>query len=234
MSTKIIMQARMSSSRLPGKVLMDIHGRPMLSYLFEGLAKCKAVDGFLVATSLEPSDDPVAEFCKREGVGCFRGDLRNVAQRFLGAIKTEKLDSFVRICADSPLLDYRIIEKGLSAFRKGEFDLVTNVQKRTYPRGMSVEVLDAKIFCGAYREFSEEGDFEHVTKFFYRHPERFRIFNFENEPPLPVVNLSVDTPEDMALVKEIIGRLDKPHWEYTAAELVELRAELAGKDGTHG
>ncbi|HET7568269.1 MAG TPA: NTP transferase domain-containing protein [Gaiellaceae bacterium] len=193
MHVAAVVQARMSSQRLPGKVLAPLAGRPALAWLLERLAGFEVV----VATSGEPSDDPVAAFCAERGVECFRGPLADVAARFAGAVERYGLDAFVRVNGDSPLLDPALVARGIELFRATEPDLATNVFPRSFPPGQSVEVVRAETFLAARPEFDER-DREHVTTFFYARPERFRIENFAAAAPYEGPSHALDTAEDLA------------------------------------
>lgn len=217
-----IIQARMSSVRYPGKVLHRVNGKPMLEYLLESLSKCESVNRVVVATSNNKSDDPVEELCRHIGVDHYRGPLDNVAQRFVEAINVYKFDAFVRLSGDSPLLDYRLVDRAVRIFQSGHFDLVTNTLRRTFPKGQSVEVLDRTVFATTYGKMLAPDEREHVTRYFYTHNEEFAIYNFESEKGYGNLELSVNTPEDMRRFKAIIASMEKSHWEYTFEELIEL------------
>jgi spore coat polysaccharide biosynthesis protein SpsF len=219
---RAFIQARMSSTRFPGKVLHKIEGKPLLQYLLESLGQCSRLDKVVVATSLDPSDDPVAWFCRDFGTACFRGPLGDVAGRFLEAAQSNGLDAFVRVNGDSPLLDYRLVDRAVSLFLNGKFDLVTNILKRTYPKGQSVEVVRFDTFKMIYPRFRNDAEREHVTSFFYNHGEKFAIHNFESGKQYGTIQLSVDTPEDMRHFKAIVVSMKKPHWEYSFEDTVRL------------
>ena len=223
MRIKAIVQARMSSKRLPGKVLADLNGRPLLSYLFEGLKMCSGLDGYLLATSLERDDDPVAAFCREEGVPCFRGPLNDVAGRFAAAAKDCGCDAFVRVNGDSPFLDHRLIEWAVEIFRGAQFDLVTNVHPRTFPKGQSVEVVRTESFLRAYGGMNDPAHLEHVTKYFYDRAPEFDINNFTSSQKFGGLQLSVDTEEDFSCSLHMLRRMTRPHWCYTYAELAEMK-----------
>jgi len=228
-TTAIIVQARMSSARLPGKVLRPAQGKPMLTYLLERLARLSHDSPVVVATSTETSDDPVAAYCADTGTRCVRGPLDDVAARFLLAIEETGVDGFARISADSPLIDPAILDRALSLFAETGADLVTNVMPRSFPKGMSVEVIGSDAFRRARAEMTEAGDIEHVTPVFYRHPGDWQIEAFTHDPSLAAINLSVDTPEDFSAFERIVSHMDKPHWSYGLDDILALRAraELA-------
>ena len=216
-----IVQARMGSTRFPGKVLCEINGKPLLQYLLESLFQCSDIDQVVVATSVESSDDPIVEFCHLLGVECYRGDLESVAGRFVELLESYKFDAFVRISGDSPLLDHRLVSRAASYFKSGEFDLVTNILQRTFPKGQSVEIIDSKVFQAAYPLMSTKNEKEHVTTYFYLHSERFKIHNFESGENFGHVQLSVDTSSDMQRFKTIVNSMDRPHWQYTFKDILK-------------
>lgn len=195
----------MSSQRLPGKVLAPLAGRPALAWLLERLAPFEVV----VATSDEPSDDRVADFCAGRGVECFRGPLADVAARFAGVIERYRLDAFVRVNGDSPLLDPVLVAQGIELFRATTPDLATNVFPRSFPPGQSVEVVDGAAFLAARDEFDDR-DREHVTTFFYARPERFRIENFSAPEPYEGPSHALDTAEDLARLDAWARALPRP------------------------
>jgi len=218
----------MSSNRLPGKILLPVAGKPMLQYLLERLQYAGWGDQVVVATSNREDDLPVAEFCKRFGARCVRGSLQDVALRFLQVLDRYPAGLFVRLCGDSPLFDPQMIESALGLAAAGEWDLVTNVAPRTFPPGQSVEAVSVAAYREAYSWFRDAEDFEHVTKFFYKHPERFRIRNFEAGRPYPGLHFAIDTPEQMAEFAASVARMDRPHWEYGLEDVVRLYERGAG------
>ena len=225
MKTGVIVQARMSSQRLPDKVLTMVNGKPLLQYLLERLTHCSSIDQIVVATSEDKSDDPIAVFCHEYGAVCFRGPLQNVAKRFYMALEKYNLDVFVRVCGDSPMLDQKLIDLGVKLFN-GEYDLVTNTLPRSYPAGQSVEVIRASTFEKVYEKMSRPDHFEHVTKYYYEHSDEFRIKNFSNDKDLSSYRLVVDTPEDLKRIEKIIGSMTRPHTEYSLDDFIELDSSL--------
>lgn len=226
-----VVQARMTSERLPGKVLREVAGRPLLGYLLERLARCPALDAVVVATSTDPTDAPVERFCRERGVACYRGSLSNVARRFRDALDAHGLDAFVRVSGDSPLLDPALVGRGVRLFRAGAFDLVTNVHPRSYPPGQSVEVVGREGFRRACVAMHEADEREHVTLHFYRHPGRFRIENFAAARDYGGLRLTVDTADDLARLEAIVAAMTRPHWEYGLDDLVAVLAAVAPARG---
>ena len=222
-----VVQARMSSRRLPGKVLRPLAGRPALQYLLERLERCEQIDRVIVATSTEPSDDPVAAFCQSEGASVHRGPLEHVAARFGEVVERFGLDAFVRVTADSPLLDQALVDRGAALYRKGGFDIVTNVYPRsTFPSGQSLEVVGADAFRTALARMDDPYEREHVTPYFYRRPGEFRIHNFVAGGDDSDLDVSLDTGEDARFIETILERMDRPHWTYSSADVAALAREV--------
>jgi spore coat polysaccharide biosynthesis protein SpsF (cytidylyltransferase family) len=217
-----VVQARMSSERLPGKVLRPLAGKPALQYVLERLERAREPDLVVVATSVDPGDDPIEELCGQLGVQVHRGPLENVAERFGEVAERFDLSAFARVTADSPLLDQRVVDRAVKLFREGNFDLVTNVFPSTFPSGQSVEVVARDAFGSAFAKMTDPDELEHVTLFFYRNPELFRIENFTAGHDDGDLDVSLDTVEDARLLEAMLARMEKPHTEYTSDELVEL------------
>lgn len=225
----VVAQARMSSQRLPGKILRDLGGgKTALEYHVERISRAERADLAIVATSVDPTDDAVAELCERLGVTCHRGPLSDVAARYIEVADRFGLDAFVRTTADSPLLDQALVDRGISLFEEGGADLVTNVAPSTFASGHSLEVLDARVYRETYAQMSEPDHFEHVTNFYYRNPDGFRIRNFESGRNDGNLDVSLDTEDDARLISAIIARMDRPHWEYGYDEVMELCRDVVG------
>lgn len=222
MKIGIIIQARMISQRLPGKVLRKVSHKPMLQYTLERTALARGVDGSIVATSEEASDDPIVSFCARYGMPCFRGSLPDVAGRFLAAADAYGFDAFVRVCGDSPLTDPAVITTAIEAFRGGTYDLVTNTFPRSFPTGCSVEVVRTATFRQAHGHMQEPADLEHITRYYYQHPAEFRIHNFSAPQDNSAAQLAVDTPEDWARFERIVQQMDRSHATYGYQEVLAI------------
>ena len=191
-----IIQARLSSQRLPGKVLKEIQGRPLLDYVYQRVSQSRLLQNIVVATSDHSSDEPIFEYCLKQGMECYRGPLEDVAGRFSGALLNYDAPSFLRISADSPMMDPEIIDTAIRHFQTGCYDLVTNVFPRTFPKGQSVEIVGAELFNAAYEKMISTEDKEHVTRVFYQNAGQYRILNFTSEQNLSHLNLCIDTQED--------------------------------------
>jgi spore coat polysaccharide biosynthesis protein SpsF (cytidylyltransferase family) len=225
MAIGAIVQARMGSARLPGKVLAEVSGKPLLAYVVDRLERARTLDGVVVATSDAAGDDAVASYCRAADIEYFRGPLDDVAGRVLGAARAFGFDGFVRVSGDSPLLDQELVDRAATLLADTRCDVATNVHpRRTFPHGQSVEALTREAFERGYAAATEPGDLEHVTPVFYRRADEFAIESFEREPAIGDVRLVVDTEEDLAVFTEIVGAMTRPHWDYGLDELLELRS----------
>ncbi|MBU0581038.1 MAG: NTP transferase domain-containing protein [Candidatus Margulisbacteria bacterium] len=220
-----IVQARMNSIRFPKKTLYKVNNKPLLFYLIENLKQCSINNDVIVATSEEESDLPVEKLCQEKNIKVFRGKLDDVAYRFIQVLEKNPWDAFIRVNGDSPLLDYRLIEKALTIYKNGDYDLVTNVFPRTFPKGQSVEIIKTTTFISAYPKFKDNFEKEHITQHFYRNKEKYKIFNFKAEHDYSNKKFAVDTPDDMKFFEATVQKMKKPHWEYNLDELVELQKE---------
>lgn len=222
-----IAHARMSSSRLPGKVLRPLAGRPALALLLDRLALAREPDVVAVATSDRPEDDPIAELCAARGTPCHRGPLDDVAARMLGAAEALGFDAFVRVNGDSPLIDPALVDRAIRLLHARGCDLVTNVFPRSFPVGQSVEAIRVEAMRTAVAEMTDPAYREHVTQWFYAHPERVRIESFTSDDgDFSEMVLALDTPEDAAAVEAVVARMERPVEEYGWREIAELRRSL--------
>ena len=204
-----VIQARMSSTRLPGKVLMPIMGRPMLALQIERLRRSRRIDGLVVATSDQPTDDPIAAFCDGEGVSCHRGPLADVLTRVHDAAAAfdPPVETIVRLTADCPLSDWEIVDTCIDMHLAARDDYTGNGVMRSYPDGLDVEVMTGAALHEAYLHASAGPEREHVTMFLYRHPKQFKIGHVVQKPNLAAVRWTVDTAVDFKLVSEIFEAL---------------------------
>ena len=221
MTIGIIVQARVSSARLPGKVLMPLAGKPLLACLVERLKRVRGALPIVVATSEAPEDDAVEALARSLSVGCYRGPLQDVAARLAQAAKQAGFAAFARANADSPLLDPALVERGHALYLEGGVDLVSNVFPRSFPKGMSVELIRTEALERVVKSSTDALDREHVTRFIYAHPKQFRIRNFSATAPRPDLQLSIDTAKDFARIEACVRRLGayaaEAGWEEIAA-----------------
>lgn len=204
-----VLQARMSSSRLPGKVMRPILGRPMIARQLERLNACETLDRIVVATSLDPSDDPLAALCEQLGAPVFRGSLEDVLGRFQGAALAHgPADHVVRLTADCPLADPAVIDACVRLHLARGTAYTSNTLQRTYPDGLDVEVMAAGALAAACAEAADPYEREHVTPFLYRRPERFPIAQLTQARDLSAHRWTVDTAEDLAFVEAVFEALE--------------------------
>lgn len=192
-----LVQARMSSRRLPNKVLRLLGDKPLLGHLLQRLSTVPRLHIVAVATSTEQSDDPIEAFCASTGVLCYRGGLGDVTRRLLDAASVFGLDAFVRVCGDSPLLAPSLVGRAVDLFMESRPDLVTNCLPKRFPAGQSVEVVSVRALARAYAQFARADHYEHVTAFLYENVDRFAIQRIETDADYSGVHLAVDNPEDL-------------------------------------
>lgn len=218
MNGAIVIQARMNSARMPGKVLSTIRGKLLLQHLLESIESIPSLPPVIVATSLSSSDDPIVEFCEKRSTNVFRGSLYNVASRFQSICKLESLDFFVRICADSPAIHPEIIQNAVNLFCTNEFDIVTNTLERSFPKGQSVEVVRSSVFLKSFCDDWNDHEKEHVTSYFYKRNTEYKIHNFFNSFDCSGISLSVDQPQDYETISQLFQELHFPHWNFPLNE----------------
>lgn len=221
-----ILQARMSSTRLPGKVLMPLAGAPMLARQIERVRRAKSIGTLVVATSDNPSDDPLVLLCRSLQVACFRGPLHDVLGRYRGAARRfGPSENVVRLTGDCPLADPDVIDAVIAYHLAESADYTSNTQVQTFPKGLDVEVFKAALLERAYKETRDPYDREHVTPFFYRHPKWFKLANLECDPPLGDLRWTVDTPEDYAFAARVYDALYPVNPAFTSEDVARLTAD---------
>jgi spore coat polysaccharide biosynthesis protein SpsF len=199
-----IIQARYSSKRLPGKVLRKILDITILQRVVNQVKKSKKITKIIIATSKQKTDKKIINFCMKNKIHCISGPLNNVFKRFYSIIIHEKCKSFVRISADSPLIDPALIDQAVTLFNKNRYDIVTNIFPRTFPKGFSVEVIDSKIILDFLLKIKKKKHKEHMTSFFYDNYKNFKIKNLYNKINNSNINLSIDNYADFIRAKKII------------------------------
>jgi spore coat polysaccharide biosynthesis protein SpsF len=196
-AVRAFVQARMSSRRFPGKVLAPFRGQPIVRHVVERIASALPDVPVVVATSVEPSDDPLAAYLASRGIPCHRGPLGDVFARFRGCLLQYPCDWVLRVTADSPVLEEGMLQAVVAARADG-VDLVTTTLERSFPRGSNAELIRAAALAGIAETELTEHDREHVTPFFHRHPQRFRLVNVKADGPSRAhLNVAVDTIEDL-------------------------------------
>jgi spore coat polysaccharide biosynthesis protein SpsF len=210
----------MSSQRLPGKVLLPLAGRAMVEHVVNAAREALPNGLVMVVSSTESSDDPLAQFCATKNIPISRGSLDNVVLRFQHALNGLKVDAFFRICADSPFYDPELMRTALGIFQRTRADLVTNVHPRSFPKGRSVELADAKTFLKLNSQTLSADEQEHVFLHYYQNNSRYRIENFRNpQGDDSKLNLCVDTNEDFQQAQRFLHNHSKPASSFSLPEL---------------
>lgn len=214
----------MQSSRLPGKVLLPILGRPMLELMIERLRQVKLVDQIVVATTTDGSCQPIADLADRLEVACYRGSEEDVLDRVLRAAQSVGADLIVETTGDCPLIDPVIVGLVIREFQSRAVDYCANVLERTFPRGLDVQVFPTRVLAEVAGLTRDPADREHVSLYIYSHPERYRLWNVTSQLASAdqELRLTVDTPEDFRLVSEIFRRLYPANPRFGLAEIVDL------------
>ncbi len=202
-----IIQARMSSIRLPGKVLAQIAGHPMLWHVVNRVRMARSLDQVVVATSNGVSDHPIADFCARNHIDFYRGSEEDVLDRYHQCARHFTGSTIVRITADCPLVDPEVVDRVVGAYQDGPYDYVTNIFPRTYPEGQDVEVISFSALERTRLEAQDPYDREHVTPYLRKHPKLFRIGNVQHPVDLSGMHWSVDHPEDMKFVRAVYDHM---------------------------
>ncbi|MHB1164290.1 MAG: cytidylyltransferase domain-containing protein [Candidatus Nanopelagicales bacterium] len=203
MSTLAIVQARMTSTRFPGKVLAPLAGEPMVLRQVERIQRATTLDGLVVATSTDVSDDRLVQVLDDAGIPVVRGSLDDVLERFVTAIDALAPDVVVRLTADCPLISPAVIDRVVEAFGASGADYASNTMSPTYPDGLDVEVVRADVLREVARIATDPPEREHVTLGVYRRPDRYRIENVAGERDLSDLRWTVDTPEDYEFVRAV-------------------------------
>jgi len=221
-----ILQARMSSSRLPGKVLKTIVGKPVLALQLERLSRCKQIDKLIVATSIEASDEPIEKLCSKLKIECFRGDLADVLNRFYQLSNHQKAKHIVRLTGDCPLVDPRLVDQVINHHVNGKFDYTSNIYPRSYPDGLDVEIMTKATLDWLNKEATSQEDREHVTYFLEKrllddNLTNVAVGNVNQKRDLSSLRWTLDTPEDFELIERIYQALYKNNPTFTTNNILE-------------
>jgi len=217
----IIIQARMSSQRLSGKILMNLEGKPVLEHIINFLRFSKLHDKIIVATTREPGDDKVQELCTKLHVDCFRGSEENVLNRYYECAELFKGNLIVRITADNPLIDPTLVDNVIKVCKDSDCDYASNMINQTYPLGYLVEVMTFSTLKKIHNNQHDLLSREHVTYHIRKYPHLYSVKQIETSSSLarPKWRLTFDYPEDFKLISEIFSKLYKPN-SYIAYESV--------------
>lgn len=222
-------EARMGSSRLPGKVLADVRGVPALTRLLRRLRRCQTLDGIVLATTESPQDDVLVDWARREGVAFHRGSEDDVLQRVVDAHLAQKSDVVVEVTGDCTMLDPDVIDMGVRTFLANDCDVVTNVRNVSFPLGVDVQIFRTKDLAAVARTIPDPAVREHVSLAFYEDPERYRVLHLMAPPRwhAPHLRFHLDYPEDLRFINEVHARLEPRYGDAFGTEeiLAVVRAE---------
>lgn len=216
-----IIQARMGSTRLPGKVLEDLGGQSMLSRVVSRLRASQLIDELVVATTDLKKDDVIAEECRRCSTVFFRGEEHDVLARYYYAADLREAEIVVRVTADCPLIDRAVTDSVIRAFLKEKPDYASNTIIRTYPRGLDTEVFSREALARCWREAAQDYEREHVTPYILERPKEFRLLPVTGGQDYSAHRWTVDTVEDLAFVRSIYSRFP-PESVFSWHEVLEL------------
>lgn len=223
MKVTAIIQARMGSTRLPGKILKKVNGKPLLFYQLERIKGSKLIDEIVIATTINQQDNEIVSFCEQYGVSYYRGSETDVLSRYFNAAVKFNADIIVRLTSDCPIIDVEVVDKTIQYFLELDYcDYVSNTLERTFPRGLDTEVFSYIALEKAYKEAFLEGDREHVTPYFYSNQNIFAVGSLKNNINYSKYRLTVDTEEDFELIKLIINALFSKKPNFTLIDIVKL------------
>lgn len=221
----VIMQARMGSSRMPGKVLKTVCGKPLLVLQAERVQAARQVERMVVATTTSRLDEPIVELCRQTGLDCFRGSENDVLDRYYQAARQSGFlegDAIIRVTADCPLLDPEVLDQVIQLFADQEVDYASNVNPPTFPDGMDVEIFRFEALARAWREARLSSEREHVTPYIRNHSEIFSQANYRASSDLSALRLTVDEPEDLEVVRCIYEKLYSQNRIFLLADILQL------------
>ena len=220
-----IIQARMGSTRLPGKVLKEVNGKPLLMHQIERVKTSKLLDKVIVATSTLSKDDLISDFCKRNNIDCFRGSEMDCVSRYYECSRQYNADIIVRLTADCPLCDPQIIDDAVRLFRKERADYVCNTvppETSRFPDGSDVEVFSMETLERIYQECKDPHDREHVTFYAWKYNNGFKAVQLTQEVDWSTYRFTVDYPKDFEVVEYVIKELKKRGRFGNLEEIVEI------------
>jgi spore coat polysaccharide biosynthesis protein SpsF len=225
--TVIIVQARMGSSRFPGKVLEDVAGRPMLVFQYERLSRSLEADLIVVATTTSPLDDKVESLCDQFGIPCFRGSEQDVLLRYRDAAEAFEADAIVRINADCPFIDPVEVDRIIKAWHNEQpgLDYASNILEETFPMGMHIEIFSRTALNRAESNAFNLEEREHVTPYIYRNPSLFQLYSITNLENLSHFRWTVDYQEDLEFVRKVVEVLAPNNQEFGMMDVVNLLNE---------
>ncbi|MGD2118684.1 MAG: glycosyltransferase family protein [Chromatiales bacterium] len=218
-----IVQARMSSSRLRGKVLKPLGEKLVLEHVVMRLSRAEMIDEIVVATTVDAEDDVLVDWCKKKRISFFRGQRDNVLARFYECAVETHADAIVRVTSDNPLLDPAVVDRTIRLFKKSGADYAANNLVKSFPHGLDVEVISFAALSQSWREAGEGFELEHVTQFVRHRPERFKLVNLKADADHHDIRITLDEPDDYQLIR-LIYRLLGDAADYRS--IVDLFADF--------
>lgn len=205
-----IIQARMGSTRLPGKVMLPVDdSNPIIWHVVNQMKHSKLCEKLIVATTNLAEDEKIVDFAKKNSLYYFRGSAEDCLDRYYHCAKSFSISIIVRITCDNPLIDPTLVDDAVKTFVEGNYDYVTNCKPRSFPQGTEVEVFSFSALERAWKEASKPSEREHVTPYFYNNPEKFRIFNIVNQKNISNLRWTVDRISDLEFVRALVLRMRK-------------------------
>jgi spore coat polysaccharide biosynthesis protein SpsF len=220
-----IIQARMGSTRLPGKVMKKVLGKSLIKYQIERVQRSEYIDEIVIATTTKEKDLPIIQFCNQHSIPYYRGSEENVLSRYYEAAKLFNADIIVRLTSDCPIIDPQVMDQVIQYYLENNYDYVSNTLVRTYPRGMDTEVFSFDVLEKVYLEAKESNHKEHVTSYIYQHPEIFHLGCVTNDVDYSHHRWTVDTEEDFQLIKNIIEHLYPLNSQFQLKDVLLLLEE---------
>jgi spore coat polysaccharide biosynthesis protein SpsF len=220
-----IIQARMTSTRLPGKVLMEVNGTPLLSYMIGRLKKSKLINKFVIATTINKEDDPIVAFCESQQIDFYRGSENDVLDRYFQVALKHKADTVVRVTSDCPLIDPEIIDKTIQLYNDENVDYAANTvppEKSQFPDGSDVEVFSFDALQRSWSETTDLKDREHVTFYLWKRKMNFKTIMLDNEHDWGKYRITVDYKEDLDLVRKIVKKLKDNNLDGSTKKIIEI------------
>ncbi len=229
MKVAAIIQARLGSTRLPGKILKKVLDKTLLEYQIERVKRAQSINQIIVATTIKEQDHPIVELCEQLSIPYYRGSEEDVLARYYEAATQFQVDIIVRLTSDCPIVDPNVIDKVVNHYlaHQNEYDYVSNTLTRTYPRGLDTEVIPYQVLKQVYEEASEQPCREHVTAYIYSNPQKFKLGNVSNNANESKHRWTIDTEEDFRLIEKIIQELYPQKKDFSLDDVLHVLQEKA-------
>lgn len=220
----VTIEARMTSSRLPGKILMESCGKPLLQHMIERIKRSKKIDDVIVATTVNSDDDVVEKLCRKIGCNCFRGSEDDVLLRVLEAAKSIGADVIVETTGDCPVIDWRHIDYLVGIYASGNYDYVANNTIRSFPDGFDIRIFSTKMLEEINNMTQELDDHEHVSIYFTKHPEKYNLYNWMASAPFnrPELEITLDEYGDYQLINAVYEGLYYNNSDFTCKDVIDF------------